>query len=89
MWTGKGPREVRKQISFSTEFRKPPVVTVALGMFDMDQKTNQRADLLHENVTTTGFEIVFKTWGDTRIARVRADWTAIGELTDEEIWEVY
>ena len=65
-----------------------PVVQVSLSMWDMDQKTNQRADISAETITPEGFEIVFKTWGDTRVARVRADWLAIGELRDEDDWDV-
>jgi hypothetical protein len=32
--------------------------------------------------------IVFRTWGDTRVARVRADWLAIGALPHEDDWEI-
>jgi hypothetical protein len=32
--------------------------------------------------------IVFRTWGDTRVARVRADWLAIGEVRGEDDWQV-
>jgi hypothetical protein len=39
-------------------------------------------------VTTEGFEIVFRTWGDTRIARIRADWMAIGAVRDEDEWDL-
>ena len=40
-------------------------------------------------MTETGFEIVFRTWGDTRVARVRADWLALGEVADEDdAWEL-
>ncbi|MBT8476981.1 MAG: H-type lectin domain-containing protein, partial [Alphaproteobacteria bacterium] len=60
-----------------------------ISMWDMDQKSNQRADISAEEITTEGFTIVFRTWGDTRVARVRADWTAIGPLPDEDDWEVY
>jgi len=61
---------------------------VSLDMWDMDQKTNQRADISARNVTLEGFEIVFRTWGDTRVARVRAAWLAIGELRDDDEWEL-
>ena len=88
MWTGKGPREVRVAVQFSDSFKTKPVVQVNLAMFDMDQKTNQRADLSTDNITEDGFEIVFRTWGDTRVARVRADWLAIGEMTGEDEWDV-
>lgn len=88
MWTGSGPREVRQQQNFKDAFLAPPVVTVGISMWDMDHKTNSRVDILAENVTATGFEIVFRTWGDTRVARVRADWMALGSVKDDDNWDV-
>lgn len=88
MWTGSGPREVRKRVTFTETYLTPPVVLVALSMFDMDEGSNQRADLSHRNVDLLGFDLVFRTWGDTRIARVRADWTAIGELRAPDQWDL-
>ncbi len=88
MWTGQGPREMRKAMKFSEPYAEPPVVTLAMSMWDMDQKTNQRADISAEDITAKGFSIVFRTWGDTRVARVRADWLAIGELAHEDDWDV-
>lgn len=89
MWSGTGPRERRLPVRFSEPFRGEPAVMVGISMWDLDQKTNQRADIAAEEVTTEGFQIVFRTWGDTRVARIRASWTAIGELPDEEEWELY
>ena len=88
MWTGHGPRELRRVVVFSEPFLAEPVVQVTMSMWDMDQKTNPRADLSAESVTPLGFTIVFRTWGDTRVARVRADWIAIGEVRGEDDWEV-
>lgn len=89
MWTGSGPRESRHVIRFQTAFAEAPVVMVGISMWDMDRKTNMRADLSAERVTAEGFDLVFRTWGDTRVARVRADWTAIGTLVDEDAWKLY
>lgn len=88
MWTGHGPREVRRPVRFSAAFKSPPNVMVGISMWDLDQKSNQRSDISAETITDTGFDIVFKTWGDTRIARIRADWMAIGTLADEDDWEI-
>lgn len=88
MWTGRGPREMRVRIEFDEAFKTRPVVITNLAMFDMDEATNQRADLTHGNVTLDGFDLVFRTWGDTRIARVRADWTAIGEVRADDEWDL-
>jgi hypothetical protein len=89
MWTGQGDRESRHIINFKEPFIKPPVVTVSISMWDMDNKSNSRADLSAENITEEGFHLVFKTWGDTRVARVRADWMAIGQVNDEDDWVLY
>ena len=89
MWTGQGPRELRRAVTFSEPFKTVPVVQVILSMWDMAPKTNQRADISSDMVTAEGFVIVFRTWGDTRVARVRADWLAIGEITSEDDWDLY
>jgi H-type lectin domain len=89
MWTGQGPRESRHTISFKEAYADVPSVTVSISMWDLDQKTNARADVSAENVTTTSFELVFRTWGDSRVARIRADWMAIGPLRDPDGWELY
>jgi H-type lectin domain len=88
MWTGSGDRDCRFPIRFSDPFVAPPSVLVGISLWDMDHKTNMRADLTAEQVTETGFHLVFRTWGDTRIARIRADWTAIGPVRDEDDWDV-
>ncbi|MEZ5887030.1 MAG: H-type lectin domain-containing protein [Paracoccaceae bacterium] len=88
MWTGEGPRELRRLVEFTEPFMSTPVVQVSLSMWDMDQKTNQRADISAEMVNAEGFVIVFRTWGDTRVARVRADWFAIGEVRADDDWEI-
>jgi hypothetical protein len=88
MWAGEGPRMYRRKVRFSGAYREPPAVHVSLSMWDTDADTNQRADITAEKVTTQGFELVFRTWGDSRVARVRADWTSIGELRHADDWDV-
>ncbi|MDJ0823873.1 MAG: H-type lectin domain-containing protein [Rhodobacter sp.] len=89
MWTGDGPRMHRKKVKFAEPFRSPPAVQVSISMWDMDHNTNQRADISAEKVTEAGFDIVFRTWGDSRVARIRADWMAVGELKSEDDWDLY
>lgn len=88
MWTGKGPRELRRVVEFGERYAVPPSVTVGLSMLDIDQATNHRVDISAEMITETGFVIVFRTWGDTRVARVRADWQSLGTLPYEDDWDV-
>ncbi|MCB5408963.1 H-type lectin domain-containing protein [Pseudogemmobacter faecipullorum] len=88
MWVGEGPREVRSRVSFPQPFQAPPAVMAGLSMWDLDHRTNSRIDLSTAAVTAEGFDLVFRTWGDSRIARIRASWTAIGQLRDAEQWQV-
>ena len=86
MWRGEGPREIRTDIRFSEPFLSTPAVQVALSMGDMSNRTNLRFDVKAEDVTVEGFALVFRTWSDSRIARARVAWTAIGELPDPDSW---
>ncbi len=88
MWTGKGPRELRRVVEFDDSFLRAPKVQVSLSMLDIDQSTNHRVDISAEMVTEEGFVIVFRTWGDTKIARVRADWIAFGPVQNEDDWDL-
>jgi hypothetical protein len=89
MWTGAGPRERRHRVEFSQAYRSAPSVQVALSMWDMHHATNVRADIAAENIDPKGFEVVFRTWGDTKVARARVRWMAIGEMLDADDWELY
>lgn len=88
MWTGDGPRERRKLVKFSGRYRTPPSVQVALSLWDMDAEHNIRAEVVAEEVTNLGFHLVFRTWGDSRVARVRMSWLAIGELSHADDWAI-
>ena len=89
MWTGGGERTRRHSIRFTERFQTPPVVQCALSMWDIDSATNARMEVSAAKITEDGFEVVFCTWADTRIARVRVCWMAIGELRSDDDWELY
>lgn len=89
MWTGSGPRERRHSLKFREPFSSEPSVHVSLSMWDMASATNARADVTAEKITEKGFDVVFRTWGDTRVARARIRWMAIGEVRDDEDWVLY
>lgn len=84
MWTGEGARVERRAVTFAQAFAGPPSIHVSIGMWDIDGTTNQRADIRAEQVTASGFDLVFRTWGDTRVARVRAEWLAIGPIRHDD-----
>ena len=88
MWTGQGDRESRHLITFKEAFVEAPAVTVSISMWDIDFKHTSRADISAERITAKGFHLVFRTWGDTRVARVRGDWMALGAVRDEDDWDV-
>ncbi len=89
MWVGEGDRRTRTYVSFSEPFRGPPAVSVGPTMWDISNSGNARMDLGAEDVTDEGFAILFQTWGDTRIARIRVGWQAIGELRHVDDWDLY
>ena len=88
MWTGSGPRERRRAVTFRSRFKSAPTVHVSVSLWDVDTASAMRAEITAEQITETGFEIVFRTWLDTRIARIRAGWLAIGELPHDDDWQI-
>lgn len=88
MWTGTGPRERRQHVRFSRSFREPPAVQVSISLWDVNPTTAVRAELVARDITAEGFDIVFRTWADTRIARIRTAWTAIGPLPYDDDWNI-
>lgn len=88
MWSGTGERERRMPVLFSEAFRAAPAVSVSLELLDMHNGANHRHVIAARNVTPLGFDVVFRTWGDTRIARARAAWMAIGEARGADDWDI-
>ncbi|MGR3540411.1 MAG: H-type lectin domain-containing protein [Hasllibacter sp.] len=89
MWIGEGVRVKDAGVEFAMPFSDPPVVHVGLSMWDAAHDTNMRVDVHAEDVTETGFRVVMHTWGDTRLARARAAWIAIGAAPNEDDWSLY
>ncbi|AVO36873.1 H-type lectin domain-containing protein [Pukyongiella litopenaei] len=88
MWSGDGPRECCKSVRFPTAFRNAPAVQVAVVLWDVSPDAALRAELRARDITPDGFELVFNTWGDTRIARLRVSWMAIGEAAHDDDWDL-
>jgi hypothetical protein len=74
------------RITFPQAFRAAPMVHVGLSLWDTDSATNARMDISADNVTPKSFDVVFRTWGDTRVARVRVSWMAIGTAHHPDDW---
>ena len=88
MWIGTGKREVRKQVNFGETFNAEPSVQCSLTLWDADGETNLRVNLEAESITAEGFELVFRTWGNTKIARIGASWMAVGTVQNDDDWEL-
>jgi len=88
MWVGRGERERVVPVQFSEAFKSVPSVFITLEMLDLSSNHNYRAVTTAENITERGFDAVFKTWEDTRVARAIAAWMAIGEARGEDDWDI-
>lgn len=88
MWVGSGPRKAVAKVKFAENYIARPAVHCWLSMQDIANDSNLRTDVQAEDVTSEDFTIVFRTWGDTRIARLRVGWQSIGELADDDDWDI-
>jgi hypothetical protein len=75
---GTGTRTFRTWVPFYSPFQAPPAVSVSLYGQDVEGVKNNRLVLAAENVTKTGFTLVYTTWYDTVVNSVWASWIAIG-----------
>ena len=74
---GDGIREFIVHITFSKPFTEIPDVTASLMMVDISKEFNTRIWVLAQNVSTTGFDLVIRTWSDTMVNSVGVTWVAI------------
>lgn len=88
MWAGTGPREVRRRVDYGLTFIEAPVVHVGLSMWDVSNQANVRVQLTAEEVEDTGFTASFRTWSDSRLARVAISWLAVGMVRDPDQWSL-
>lgn len=88
MWTGEGTRERRTTVTFAQPFRSAPLVQIGISLWDVDTSSALRAEIKAEDITPEGFCAVFRTWSDTRIARIRATWMAIGDVAHKDDWDI-
>ena len=88
MWTGDGARQVRQVVTFAEPYLDVPSVRVWLTMWYIAHTATSRVDIAAWDVQRESFSIVFRTWGDTKVARVRAGWLALGPMRDDDDWDV-
>lgn len=88
MLTGEGSRNTRMAVTYSEQYSFVPSVYVSISMLDVSNRGNSRSDVQAENITDIGFDIVFRTWGDTNVARCRVAWQSIGAVRVEDDWNL-
>ena len=65
-------------VNFDAPFENPPVVSLGLTGFDMDQGTSGRVSLKAVDISAFGFTVQITTWRDTRVFAVEFAWLAVG-----------
>ena len=65
--TGSGERLDVTPLLFKEKYTTPPKVLVAMNSIDATSPPNLRYDIYPEKITTTGFNMVLRTWADTKL----------------------
>ncbi len=86
MWSGDGQRQVSYHIEFDRPFIGNPIVQLSITLMDVQTDPLIRYDISATEITSDGFSILFQTWADSRFARVRVGWIAIGQSIRDEYW---
>ena len=73
-----GFRSFKKYINFNEKYEKIPKVIVSIKGLDTNKDTNIRLYLKTENIDTSGFDLLVKTWDNTSIYGVKISWISIG-----------
>lgn len=76
---GSGERLLNLPVQFQSKFAKPPKVFIEISGLDVDETKNARAVVTAKNITESGFDLEYKTWSDTILYTVYANWMAFGE----------
>jgi len=74
------PRTFSYRVQFDTPFSNIPVVQVGLSGFDIDNRDSARISVLTDAITAETFNIVIKTWRNTRIYSAEISWIALGQV---------
>lgn len=76
-----GEREIYIPVTFDIPFAGPPAVVVSLRKIDLgDVRANiHRISVEAENISSTSFDLCFRTWAESQVYGAVACWTAVGE----------
>ena len=74
-----GERKIKRKISYR-KFSKSPTVVLGVVGLDVNKRFNTRYKIWVENVTDNGCDVIFRTWSDTDIYLLEAQWIAYGPM---------
>lgn len=72
-------RVFTRTVTFESKFAKPPKVVIGLSGLDGDGTKNNRVQVTAKDITESGFVVEYKTWFDTVLYTVWANWLAYGD----------
>jgi hypothetical protein len=73
-----GARTFVYPVVFESPFYQPPVISIGLTGFDIDQSASARIKLGAAQITAEGFSVEITTWLNTRVYSVDFSWIAMG-----------
>ena len=80
MNTGEGERTYEERIYFEEKYEKIPHVIASISGLDEsnDISPTVRIELKVENIDTAGFNLIIRTWNDSKLFNVKVSWTVFG-----------
>ncbi|KYQ93423.1 discoidin II [Tieghemostelium lacteum] len=79
--TGTGSRSTTRKVTFPQLFSMVPKVVIGTNHTDTSHDNGQtRWDVQAKNITETGFDCVFTTWGNSNVYDLRADYVAVQNI---------
>ena len=65
-------------VEFAAAFSVPPVVSLGITGFDLDQRDSGRLSVKARDVTCEGFTVDIAAWRGSRVYAVEFSWLAVG-----------
>lgn len=65
-------------VRFQKPYLEKPEIITSVTVYDGSRDSNTRFEIKTKDVSKTGFTIVARTWGGTKIFAIGGTWMAIG-----------
>ena len=79
MKNGSGERSSVETISFNQNLKHIPTVLTSISGLNTDSDFNSRIEAKAENITTTGFDLVMRTWRHSKVLFIKVNWIALSK----------